>query len=152
MGLAFKKPADEPGAAWPAIVVGLFVAFGGLLFGYDTGTISGILQMPVWLRLFSTGATNEEGRPIVSSSDESLIVSILSLGTFLGALSSAPVADLLGRRMGLIFSTAVVFNLGVILQTISTSQPLFIAGRFFAGYGVGLISAISKQCPQPVFS
>lgn len=152
MGLAFKKPADEPGAAWPAIVVGLFVAFGGLLFGYDTGTISGILQMPVWLRLFSTGATNEEGRPIVSSSDESLIVSILSLGTFLGALSSAPVADLLGRRMGLIFSTAVVFNLGVILQTISTSQPLFIAGRFFAGYGVGLISAISEQCPQPVLS
>jgi SP family sugar:H+ symporter-like MFS transporter len=34
-----------------------------------------------------------------------------------------------------------VFNFGVILQTASTSQPLFIAGRFFAGFGVGLISA-----------
>jgi len=34
MGLWFKKPDDEPGAAWPAIVIGLFVAFGGLLFGY----------------------------------------------------------------------------------------------------------------------
>lgn len=35
MGLGIKKPADEPGAAWPAICLGLFVAFGGVLFGYD---------------------------------------------------------------------------------------------------------------------
>lgn len=145
MGLALQKPADEPGAAWPAIVIGLFVAFGGVLFGYDTGTISGILQMPVWLRLFSNGNVNAAGEPTVSSSDESLIVSILSLGTFLGALTAAPVADSLGRRWGLIASTGIVFNLGVILQTIATSQPLFIAGRFFAGYGVGLISAMSMD-------
>lgn len=39
MGLMIKKPADVPGATWPAIVVGLFVAFGGVLYGYDTGTI-----------------------------------------------------------------------------------------------------------------
>jgi MFS family permease len=39
-------------------------------------------------------------------------------------------------------SAAIVFNLGVILQVASTTQPLFIAGRFFAGLGVGLISAI----------
>jgi hypothetical protein len=37
MGLMIKKPDDAVGAAWPAIVVGLFVAFGGVLFGYDTG-------------------------------------------------------------------------------------------------------------------
>jgi SP family sugar:H+ symporter-like MFS transporter len=28
MGLMIKKPEDVPGKAWPAIVVGLFVAFG----------------------------------------------------------------------------------------------------------------------------
>ena len=143
MGFMLKKPADEPGAAWPAIVIGLFVAFGGLLFGYDTGTISGILEMPVWRRLFSNGHIDANGEPRVSSGDESLIVSILSLGTFFGALTAAPVADMIGRRMGLILSTAVVFNFGVILQTASTDQPLFIAGRFFAGFGVGLISAMS---------
>lgn len=37
MGIGLNKPKDEPGKAWPAIVVGLFVAFGGVLFGYDTG-------------------------------------------------------------------------------------------------------------------
>ena len=40
-----KKPADVAGSAAPAIIVGLFVSFGGVLFGYDTGTISGILAM-----------------------------------------------------------------------------------------------------------
>jgi MFS family permease len=53
------------------------------------------------------------------------------------------VSDFLGRRWGIISCTAIVFNFGVILQTISTSQPLFIAGRFFAGLGVGLISAMT---------
>jgi hypothetical protein len=33
MGLMLKKPADVPGQSWPGIAVGLFVAFGGVLFG-----------------------------------------------------------------------------------------------------------------------
>ena len=73
-----------------------------------------------------------------------MIVSILSAGTFFGALTAAPVGDLVGRRWGLIGSTAIVFNLGVILQTAATDIPIFVAGRFFAGYGVGLISALSE--------
>lgn len=137
MGFLIKKPHDAVGKSWPGIVVGLFAAFGGILFGYDTGTISGILAMPYWIRRFRT-AGNED----IVSSEESLIVSILSAGTFLGALLAAPTADTLGRRLGLIFAAGIVFNLGVILQTISTSQPLFIAGRFFAGLGVGLVSVM----------
>jgi MFS transporter, SP family, sugar:H+ symporter len=129
---------------WAKPVPGIFVAFGGILFGYDTGTISGIIAMPFWLQGFNGGYTNDEGDPALNPSDESLIVSILSLGTFLGALTAAPCADYFGRRLGLILSTAIVFNLGVLLQTIATDQPLFIAGRFFAGFGVGLISAQSK--------
>lgn len=101
--------------------------------------------MPYWKETFSTGHRDADGQLSISSGQESLIVSILSLGTFLGALTAAPMADFFGRRMGLILSTGIVFNLGVILQTASTSQPLFIAGRFFAGYGVGLVSAMSKS-------
>ncbi|KAL1616201.1 Plasma membrane low glucose sensor [Diplodia seriata] len=118
-------------------MIGLFVAFGGVLYGYDTGTISGILAMDYFKNEFSTVSP-----PAITASQESLIVSILSAGTFFGALTAAPVSDLLGRRYGIMFSAMVVFNLGVILQTAATAQPMFIAGRFFAGFGVGLISAM----------
>ncbi|KAF7198443.1 Major facilitator-type transporter ecdD [Pseudocercospora fuligena] len=142
MPLTIKPQPGTAGAAWPAIVVGLFVAFGGVLFGYDTGTIGGILAMPYWLETFSTGYTNPKtGGPGITSSQSSEIVSILSAGTFFGALTAAPAGDFFGRRWGLMVST-MVFTLGVILQTASTDIPLFVAGRFFAGYGVGMVSAL----------
>jgi len=131
------RPPEAAGKAWPAICIGLFVSFGGVLFGYDTGTISGILAMPFWVQQF-----RKPGNEGITPSEDSLIVSILSAGTFFGALLAAPAADKLGRKYGLMLSAAIVFNLGVILQTASTSQPMFIAGRFFAGLGVGLISAM----------
>lgn len=34
MGLMLRKPEHVAGSAAPAIMVGLFVAFGGVLFGY----------------------------------------------------------------------------------------------------------------------
>ncbi|KAJ5520968.1 hypothetical protein N7463_001421 [Penicillium fimorum] len=141
MGFALKRPDDAVGSAAPAIMIGLFVAFGGVLFGYDTGTISGILAMKKWREMFSTGFINEaDGLPDVTSSESSMIVSLLSAGTFFGALGAAPIADKFGRRMGMIMET-FVFVFGVILQTVATSIPLFVAGRFFAGLGVGLLSA-----------
>ncbi|GFF92665.1 probable glucose transporter rco-3, partial [Aspergillus udagawae] len=141
MGFLFQKPEGTAGSAWPAIVISGFVAFGGILFGYDTGTISGILAMPYWATTFSTGYRDSTGQLNVTSSQSSAIVSILSAGTFFGALGAAPMGDIIGRRWGLIASNGV-FVLGVILQTIATSIPPFLAGRFFAGLGVGLISAL----------
>lgn len=141
MPLVLRKPADEAGATAPAILVGLFISFGGVLFGYDTGTIGGILAMPYWRNLFSTGFINpKDGMRDVTASQKSEIVSILSAGTFFGALFSAPIADTLGRRFGMIFNTGV-FTLGVILQCAATAIPMLVAGRFFAGLGVGLLSA-----------
>ena len=146
MGIMLKKPEGIPGKSWPAIVIGLFVAFGGVLFGYDTGTISGILAMPYWMSTFSTGYVNPKGQKDVSPSESSAVVSILSAGTFFGALGAAPLADFIGRRLALI-TACFVFILGVILQTASTSLPMFLAGRFFAGFGVGLVSALSLYSP-----
>jgi SP family sugar:H+ symporter-like MFS transporter len=141
MGLALKKPQGVPGKSWPAIVIGMFVAFGGVLFGYDTGTISGIIAMPYWQDQFSTGFHDTTGHLNINSSQQSEVVSILSAGTFFGALGAAPIADRIGRRFSLIASCCV-FIFGVILQTAATHLPMFIAGRFFAGFGVGLVSAL----------
>ncbi|KIW58165.1 hypothetical protein PV05_02712 [Exophiala xenobiotica] len=141
MAFLFSKPADTPGSAVPAVIIGMFVAFGGVLFGYDTGTIGGILAMKYWRNLFSTGYVNpKDNYRDVTASQTSEIVSILSAGTFFGALFSAPIADFMGRRLAMIFNTGV-FTFGVILQTAATAIPMFVAGRFFAGLGVGLLSA-----------
>ena len=72
--------------------------------------------------------------------ETSLIVSILSVGTFVGALTAGQLADIAGRKWGIALSCLIPFNLGVALQTAATTQPTFIAGRFFAGLGVGLVS------------
>lgn len=108
---------------------------------YDTGTIGGILGMKYWRDQFSTGYINPtDGGKDVTAAQTSEIVSILSAGTFFGALTAAPVADAVGRRLGLVVC-CLVFCVGVILQTAATAIPMFVAGRFFAGYGVGMISA-----------
>ncbi|KAI0289600.1 MFS monosaccharide transporter [Russula brevipes] len=121
-----------------------FRCVGGILFGYDTGTISGLQQMPDWLRTFGhpvPPSTTFPGGYGISSSQRSLIVSILSAGTFFGALLAAPFADILGRRWGLIAS-CFVFSIGIALQTAAPSIPIFVVGRVFAGLGVGLVSTL----------
>ncbi|KAM0750877.1 AmMst-1 [Meredithblackwellia eburnea MCA 4105] len=126
------------------LLMASFAAIGGACFGYDTGTISGIIAMPDWLRTFGvkdlTGEITTNGGYYLPTNDQSLVVSILSAGTFFGALFSYPFGDLLGRRMGLVASCAV-FSLGVGLQ-LDTRWSVFVAGRFFAGLGVGLISTL----------
>ena len=82
---------------------------------------------------------------------------MLSVGTFVGALSGASIGDRIGRRMGLLGKnplrayrssthkypvSCVVFTIGVILQTIATAIPLFTFGRALAGAGVGLLSVL----------
>jgi glycerol uptake facilitator-like aquaporin len=39
IAMGWHKPDNVAGSSAPAIMVGLFVASGGLLFGYDTGYV-----------------------------------------------------------------------------------------------------------------
>ncbi|OIW26131.1 general substrate transporter [Coniochaeta ligniaria NRRL 30616] len=139
--MGWHKPDNVAGSSAPAIMVGLFVATGGLLFGYDTGTINGILGMRSFLDQFSTGSRDKNGLPSLAPEQISMIVAMLSAGTVLGSLVSAPFGDYFGRRLSLIGAVAV-FCFGVIFQVCAVNIPLLLVGRFFAGVGVGTVSVL----------
>lgn len=146
---AVVKPASVR-QSLPAILVAAASAFGGVLFGYDTGTISGLLVMENFKQTFgqfypvnipsNTNGTQKPGYDL-STSDTSLVVSILSAGTFVGALAGAPISDILGRRWGMQLAL-LVFCIGVVMQMATTDLGVFIGGRVVAGLGVGILSTI----------
>ncbi|KAK2598447.1 hypothetical protein N8I77_011862 [Diaporthe amygdali] len=138
--MGWRKPDNVAGSSAPAIMIGIFVASGGLLFGYDTGTINGILAMSAFKEQFSTGYVRN-GQPSISPNETAIIVAILSAGTLVGALIAAPVGDYWGRRKSLI-GAVTAFNFGVIFQVCAKAIPMLLAGRFFAGVGVGTISVL----------
>ena len=91
-------------------------------------TISGILAMNAFRKQFSNGHI-ENGVVNITPAQSSQIVSILSAGTFFGALLAAPLGDKLGRRISLIMAVAI-FSFGVLLQTCAMHIPLLISGRY----------------------
>ncbi|KAJ7911113.1 monosaccharide importer [Mycena leptocephala] len=130
--------------AW-AMIMSAFAAFGGILFGYDTGTIGGVIAMQDWLNVFGqfdpTGTLGQKTNGMyLATADKSLVVSILSAGTFFGALLAFPMGDMVGRKWGIVCS-CVVFALGVGLQ-LDTKWATFVVGRVIAGLGVGLVSCL----------
>jgi sugar porter (SP) family MFS transporter len=132
-----------------AYLICTFAAFGGIFFGYDTGWISGVMAMPYFINLYTGIPLSEQNLPDGTSNpafqlpawEKSLITSILSAGTFFGALIAGDLADWFGRRTTII-AGCVVFTVGVILQTANTSLGLIVPGRLIAGFGVGFVSAI----------
>lgn len=93
-------------------------------------SISGILAMSAFEEQFSTGyRTTDTNQLTISPAQSSEIVSILSAGTFFGALLAAPLGDYLGRRISLILAVGI-FALGVALQTAAMQIPLLVGGRY----------------------
>lgn len=134
-----------------AYLICAFAAFGGIFFGYDTGWMSGVLAMPYVITQYtglpappggtSDAAVKLQGEFHLTARDQSLTTSILSAGTFFGAIIAGDVADFIGRRLTIIVG-CLVFSIGCILEIASTSLGLMVPGRFIAGLGVGFISAI----------
>jgi SP family sugar:H+ symporter-like MFS transporter len=100
-----------------------FGALGGLLFGYDTGVISGAI-------LF---ITEDFG---LSAFMQGAVVAALLLGAMVGAALAGPLSDRMGRRR-LIIIAGVTFTVGAIAAAVAPSAGTLVAARFVLGLAVG---------------
>ncbi len=104
-------------------------ALGGLLFGYDTGVVSGALLF------LHTSFGN------LSSFEEELVTSMLLVGAAVGAFGAGRLADQLGRRP-MILITALVFIAGVLGAAFAPAFAFLIVMRFVIGLAVGSSSMV----------
>jgi sugar porter (SP) family MFS transporter len=111
------------------VLVAAMAALGGLLFGYDTGVISGALFFIRDDFSLSTGT-------------QAIVVSIVLIGAMLGAFLAGGIADRFGRRPTLIVS-GVIFALSAIGSAAAPSAGVLIAARFVVGFAIGLCSVTS---------
>ena len=69
------------------------------------------------------------------------MVAILEIGAFITSLMVGRIGDIIGRRRTIFYGSCVFF-IGGALQTLATSMPMMMVGRFVAGFGVGALSTI----------
>lgn len=123
-----KKRFKIPPLAYVAAAV---AAIGGILFGFDTGIISGAI-------LFVQQDFS------MTLSERSWAVSIVLVGAIIGSASGGYLSDKLGRRKSII-SSAVLVIIGTAVIAASSDIYLFFAGRFVIGTGIGIASFISPM-------
>jgi sugar porter (SP) family MFS transporter len=114
-----------------AYIVSAVAALGGLLFGYDTGVISGAL-------LYLNPAFH------LTSTTSEIAVSVVLIGAILGAAAGGRMADTLGRKKSLII-LGIIFACGAILTALSPNLGFFIAFRIVVGFGIGAASMITPM-------
>ncbi|MDT7013603.1 sugar porter family MFS transporter [Levilactobacillus namurensis] len=105
-----------------------FGALGGLLFGYDTGVISGAI-------LFIQRQMH------LGSWQQGWVVSAVLLGAILGAAIIGPSSDRYGRRKLLLLS-AIIFFVGALGSAFSPEFWTLIISRIILGMAVGAASAL----------
>ncbi|SMN20407.1 similar to Saccharomyces cerevisiae YHR092C HXT4 High-affinity glucose transporter of the major facilitator superfamily [Maudiozyma saulgeensis] len=133
-----KKPAS---AYVSVAVICLMVAFGGFIFGWDTGTISGFVAQTDFKRRF--GQLNSDGEPYLSKVRTGLMVSIFCIGCAIGGIVFSKLGDIYGRRIALVIVT-VVYVVGLIISIASIDKWYqYFIGRIISGMGVGGIAIYS---------
>lgn len=105
-----------------------FGALGGLLFGYDTGVISGAILF------IETGMS-------LSSVEKGVVVSSILLGAIIGAACIGTLSDKYGRRK-MVLAASAIFGLGALASAFSPNASLLIVSRVFLGTAVGGASAL----------
>jgi sugar porter (SP) family MFS transporter len=123
-----------------AILVALVGALGGLLFGYDTGVISGAILYIAPAFQLNTG-------------EKEFVISIVLFGAMLGAFLAGGAADTYGRRTTLL-GAGVLFTLGALASALAPppNADVLVSARFVVGIAIGLSSVtaplyISEAAP-----
>jgi sugar porter (SP) family MFS transporter len=107
-------------------VIATVAATGGLLFGFDTGVISGAI--PFFQKTFNIGNNWVE---IITTSG--------LVGAVIGAMFSGRIADNFGRKK-VILAAGIIFIIGAIWSGASSSAVMLMFARFFLGIAIGVSS------------
>lgn len=111
-----------------SFVIFIFAALSGLLFGYDTGVISGaILFIQEQMHL--------------DSWQQGWVVSSVLLGAILGSAIIGPMSDKYGRRK-LVLVSSVIFFVGALGSAFAPQFLTLIISRIVLGLAVGASSAL----------
>ncbi|GAB7362414.1 hypothetical protein MBLNU230_g2737t1 [Neophaeotheca triangularis] len=153
MSVPHNVDSVEAPVTWKAYLACAFASFGGIFFGYDSGYINGVIASDVFVRLIENLPADAQS-PELTGSNQSLIVSILSAGTFFGAIMAGDLADMIGRRLTIVLGCGI-YIIGVVIQIAVQNLGMIVAGRLIAGVGVGFESAIvilymSEICPRKI--
>jgi sugar porter (SP) family MFS transporter len=128
--MAARGTGTDPGNVRRRVALSAAItALGGLLFGYDTGVVSGAL---LFLKKDFGGLSNFQ---------QELVTSLLLVGAVAGALGAGRVSDKIGRRPTVLI-TALVFIVGVLLAAFTPTYPVLLAARVIIGLAVGSASMI----------
>ncbi|EIW84370.1 general substrate transporter [Coniophora puteana RWD-64-598 SS2] len=111
--------------------VAVFASIGGLLYGYNQGVFSGVLDMYTFDQRMASAVDNPGLK--------GWLVAILELGAWFGVLCTGYLADKLSRKYAIVLAVCV-FCVGVIVQTTAYQPSSILGGRFITGWGVGSLS------------
>ncbi|KPJ67903.1 MAG: hypothetical protein AMJ43_02890 [Coxiella sp. DG_40] len=106
--------------------IGLIAALAGLLFGFDTGIISGAITFIQQQYRLSTEMVG-------------VIVSIVMTGAVCGTIISNIISRHFGRRNALIIAS-ILFSVTAIGSALATNAYFLISIRFFLGIAIGIAS------------
>ncbi|MFZ3200163.1 MAG: sugar porter family MFS transporter [Candidatus Acidiferrales bacterium] len=123
---AEKGVGSTPRTGFFVTIISAVSALAGLLFGYDTGVISGA-------RLFF-----REDFHLTTQQDERVVGAAL-LGCVIGAAIGGKLADRFGRRKVLIW-VALLFIIGAIGTALAQGALLLSIGRVVVGIAIGIAS------------
>ncbi|CAI4372577.1 ACH_G0011930.mRNA.1.CDS.1 [Saccharomyces cerevisiae] len=134
----------RPASAYVTVsIMCIMIAFGGFVFGWDTGTISGFINQTDFIRRF--GMKHKDGTNYLSKVRTGLIVSIFNIGCAIGGIILSKLGDMYGRKVGLIV-VVVIYIIGIIIQIASINKWYqYFIGRIISGLGVGGIAVLSPM-------